>query len=149
MADPDAIGLFGHSMGGGISLRVATISDEVDAVLLYGSMSGDEHANLGRLVEWTGLDDLPELAVPDEVVARLAPIEALDHITAAVSLHHGEADTVVPPEWTADLYQRLNALDKPVEYFSYPGQPHTFVGDAHALLLERAIAFLRQHLTAQ
>jgi dipeptidyl aminopeptidase/acylaminoacyl peptidase len=149
MADPNAIGLFGHSMGGGISLRVATISDEVDAVLLYGSMSGDEHANLGRLVEWTGLDDLPELSVPDETVARLAPIEALDKITAALSLHHGEADTVVPPEWTADLYQRLTALGKPVEYFSYPGQPHTFVGDAHTLLLERAIAFFRQHLAVQ
>lgn len=148
MAQADAIGLFGHSMGGGISLRVATVTDEVDAVLLYGSMSGDEHANLGKIVEWSGRADLPELAVPPEVVARLAPIEALDQITAALSLHHGDADATVPPEWTADLHQRLAALNKPVEYFSYPGQPHTFVNDGHVLLLERSIAFFRQHLTA-
>jgi uncharacterized protein len=145
-ADANAIGMFGHSMGGGISLRVATISTEVDAVLLYGSMSGDEYANLGKLVEWTGQADLPELGVPSEVVARLAPIEALENITAAVSLHHGDNDGTVPPVWSADLYQRLKVLDKPVEYFSYPGQPHTFVGDGHTLLLERSIAFFRQHL---
>jgi uncharacterized protein len=148
MADPSAIGLFGHSMGGGISLRVATISADVRAVLLYGSMSGDEHANLERLLAWTGQLDLPELSVPEDAVARLAPINALDNIEAAVSLHHGEADTVVPPAWTADLYQRLTALDKPVEYFSYPGQPHTFVAEGHTLLLERAVAFFQQHLWA-
>jgi uncharacterized protein len=147
MADPDAIGLFGHSMGGGISLRVATVTGEVDAVLLYGSMSGDEHANLAKIVEWSGQADLPELAVPPEAVARLAPIEALGNITAPISLHHGDADATVPPEWSADLYQRLTALNKTVEYFSYPGQPHTFVGDGHTLLLERAVSFFRQHLT--
>lgn len=148
MANPNAIGLFGHSMGGGISLRVATISSEVDAVLLYASMSGDEYANLGKLVEWTGQADLPELSVPANVIARLAPIEALAKITAVVSLHHGDADATVPPVWSADLYQRLTELNKPVEYFSYPGQPHTFVAAGHTLLLERAISFFRQHLTA-
>ena len=147
MADPDAIGLFGHSMGGGISLRVATVTDEVDAVLLYGSMSGDEHANLAKIVEWSGRADLPELAVPPEAVSQLAPIEALDYITAPISLHHGDADATVPPEWSADLYQRLLALNQPVEYFSYAGQPHTFVGDGHTLLLDRALTFFRQHLT--
>ncbi len=146
LADPNAIGLFGHSMGGGISLRVATVSDEVDAVLLYGSMSGDEHANLGRLVEWTGQADLPELGVAPEVVARLAPIEALENITAAISLHHGDNDATVPPAWSADLYERLTSLGKPVEYFSYAGQPHTFFNEGHTLLLERTITFFRQHL---
>jgi dienelactone hydrolase len=147
-AQADAIGLFGHSMGGGISLRVATVSDQVDAVLLYGSMSGDEHANLEKIVEWSGQADLPELAVPPEVVARLAPIEALDNITAAVSLHHGDADATVPPAWTADLYERLQGLGKTVEYYNYPGQPHTFVGDGHTLLLQRALAFFEQTLVA-
>ena len=148
MAQADAIGLFGHSMGGGISLRVATVSDQVDAVLLYGSMSGDEHANLEKIVEWSGQVDLPELAVPPEVVARLAPIEALDNITAAVSLHHGDADATVPPAWSADLYERLLGLGKAVEYYSYPGQPHTFVGDGHTLLLQRAVAFFEHSLGA-
>ncbi|MGH2523302.1 MAG: alpha/beta hydrolase family protein, partial [Anaerolineales bacterium] len=53
-ADPQAIGLFGHSMGGGISLRAITVSPEVKAALLYGSMSGDETANFAKIAEWSG-----------------------------------------------------------------------------------------------
>ena len=56
------------------------------------------------------------------------------------------ADPAPPPEWSADLYARLTALDKEVEYFTYPDQPHTFVDEGHALLIERAIAFFDQHL---
>ena len=145
-ADPEAIGLFGHSMGGGISLRVATVSPDETAVLLYGSMSGDEHANFAKIAEWRGDDNLPEFSVPPEAVARIAPINHLANVQAAISIHHGEADATVPPEWSADLYARLTALDKEVEYFTYPDQPHTFVDEGHALLIERAIAFFDQHL---
>lgn len=145
-ADPEAIGLFGHSMGGGISLRVATVSPDVKAVLVYGSMSGDENANFAKIAEWRGDSNLPELSVPVEAVARISPIHYLANVQAAVSIHHGEADRTVPPEWSADLYARLTALGKEVEYFTYPDQPHTFVDEGHALLIERAIAFFDQHL---
>lgn len=144
--EPEAIGLFGHSMGGGISLRVATVTSDVKAVLLYGSMSGDENANFAKIAEWRGDPALSELSVPEDVVARIAPINYLTNIEAAVSLHHGEADATVPPEWSADLYMRLTELSKTVEYFSYPGQPHTFVNDGHTLLIQRAIAFFDEHL---
>ncbi len=144
--EPEAIGLFGHSMGGGISLRVATVTTDVQAVWLYGSMSGDENANFAKIAEWRGDPALPELSVPAAVVARIAPIHYLANIEAAISLHHGEADATVPPEWSADLYARLTGLNKIVEYFAYPGQPHTFVDDGHTLLIQRAIAFFDKHL---
>ncbi len=38
-ADPEAIGLFGHSMGGGISLRVLAAQAPVQAAVLYGSLN--------------------------------------------------------------------------------------------------------------
>jgi dipeptidyl aminopeptidase/acylaminoacyl peptidase len=31
LADPNAIGLWGHSMGGGVSIRVITVSPDVKA----------------------------------------------------------------------------------------------------------------------
>jgi dipeptidyl aminopeptidase/acylaminoacyl peptidase len=148
-AQPGALGIFGHSMGGGIGLRAITVSPQVKAALLYGSMSGDEHANFVRIAEWRADSNLPELFAPPEAVARISPINALDHITAAVSLHHGDADLTVPPAWTADLYARLLALGKAVEYYTYPGQPHTFAGDGQTLLLERAVSFFRRKLVAQ
>ncbi len=145
-ADSQAIGLFGHSMGGGISLRAITVNPDVKAALLYGAMSGDERANFAKIAEWRGDPNLPELSVPDEAVFRISPINALENVRAAVSIHHGESDATVPPEWSADLYNRLSALGKQVEYFPYPGQPHTFVDEGHRLLVEHAIAFFNLHL---
>ena len=49
-ANPDAIGLWGHSMGGGITLRVITVGGGFDAALIYGSMNSDERLNMDRII---------------------------------------------------------------------------------------------------
>jgi dienelactone hydrolase len=51
-ANPQAIALWGHSMGGGVSIRVMTISPDVKAVVLYGSMSGDDLRNHQRIFDY-------------------------------------------------------------------------------------------------
>ncbi len=146
-ADPDAIGLWGHSMGGGISLRAITVSPDVRAAVLYGAMSGNEEWNFTKILEWSGGQrGRVELSAPAETLQRVSPINYLDRIQAAVSIHHGAADEVVPPAWSADLCQRLNALKKSVECFSYPGQPHTFYGDDDRVFIERTIAFFNRWL---
>jgi pimeloyl-ACP methyl ester carboxylesterase len=53
-ADPNLIGLWGHSMGGGISTRVLTVSHNVRAAVLYGAMSGDEQKNYEAIQRWSG-----------------------------------------------------------------------------------------------
>jgi dipeptidyl aminopeptidase/acylaminoacyl peptidase len=146
-ADPSRIGLWGHSMGGGISQRVLTVSDDVDAAVLYGAMSGDEALNHQRILFFTnGVRGLWDEAPPDEALQRISPINYLDRITAAVSLHHGELDDQVPLAWSEDLCARLQALDKPVECFTYPGQPHTFVGEGDQLFVQRVREFFDRTL---
>lgn len=142
-AKPEALGLWGHSMGGGISIRVMTLSPAVRAVVLYGSMSGDDQKNFDRIyhVFSNRARGLEELSVPAEAFPRISPIFFLDRVTAAVSIHHGEADDGVPLEWSTDLCQRLQALGKPVECFTYPGQPHTFRGEGDQLFKTRVIDF--------
>jgi len=63
-----------------------------------------------------------------------------------VSIHQGLADQTVPPSWSADLCAQLKALQKSVECFTYPGQPHTFVGAGNQLFIQRTIAFFDAHL---
>jgi dipeptidyl aminopeptidase/acylaminoacyl peptidase len=141
-ADPQAIGVWGHSMGGGISIRTSTVSPDVRAAVLYGSMSGDEQANFERIQVWSGgTSGGEELATPPEDLERISPIYHLDRVQAAVSIHHGEADETVPLPWSLDLCERLRALGKQVECFTYPGQPHTFVGDGDQLFMARVTAF--------
>jgi dipeptidyl aminopeptidase/acylaminoacyl peptidase len=146
-ADPEAIGLWGHSMGGGITLRAITVDPDVKAAVLYGSMSGDEKKNHERILAWSGgQQGQEELATPKEDLQRISPIYHLERIRAAVSIHHGEADATVSPEWSADLCQRLTDLGKRVECFTYPGQPHTFGGEGDQLFIQRIIAFFDEHL---
>ena len=146
-ADPDSIGLFGHSVGGGIALRVITAQAPVQAAVLYGSMNADERLNFEKIYEWSqGARGLAELNTPPQALANISPFYYLDGIQAAVSIHHGQDDRRVPPEWSEDLCQRLTALGKTVECFSYPGEPHTFVGYGGIQLIERAVAFYQEHL---
>jgi dipeptidyl aminopeptidase/acylaminoacyl peptidase len=149
-ADPDNIGLWGHSMGGGITLRAITVDPDVKAAVLYGSMSGDEKKNHEKILAWSnGQHGQEELDTPEEDLQRISPITHLDRIVAAISIHHGELDGTVPPEWSVDLCQRLGDLGKAVECFAYPGQPHTFRGEGDQLFIQRIVAFFDRHLDAE
>jgi dienelactone hydrolase len=147
-ANADDISLWGHSMGGGIALRVITVnSDEyIRAAVLYGSMSGDEEKNYSRIDSWCqGTCADFELATPDETLLDISPLYHLDRINAAVSIHHSEDDEVVPPEWSEELCQNLLALNHDVECFTYSGVPHTFRGPADALFTQRIIDFFNRN----
>ena len=142
LAIPGSIGLWGHSMGGGITTRVITINPRIRAAVLYGAMSGDEHQNYKAIYAWSeGERGNQELAVPEEELGRISPIYYLPRISAAVSIHHGEADNLVPLAWSLDTCARLTELGKIVECYTYPGQPHTFHDEGEALFNERVIDF--------
>jgi dipeptidyl aminopeptidase/acylaminoacyl peptidase len=144
-ADPDAIYLLGHSMGGGIALRVVTVNRHVRAAVLYGSMSGDERLNYERVFMWSeGQAGEEELDTPQEDLRRISPIFHLDRVQAAVGIHHGTADDQVPPQWSDDLCRRLQELNKRVECFTYPGQPHLFSGETDQLFIQRVLNFFEQ-----
>jgi dipeptidyl aminopeptidase/acylaminoacyl peptidase len=149
-ADPSRIGLWGHSMGGGIALRVITVDPSVPAAVLYGSMSGDERTNYERILYWSGGErGEEELATPDEDLARISPIYHLERIEAAVSIHHSDTDEVVPLAWSLDLCERLEDLEKTVECFTYSGLPHTFRGEGDLLFMQRVADFFDRHLKGQ
>src|SRR5512134_3902876 len=111
LANPNEIGIWGHSMGGGVSLRVITISPRIKAAVLYGAMSGDEQRNFEAIFRWSGGErGIDELAVPTDKLIDISPINYLKRITAPVSIHHGEADDLVPIQWSLELCDELTKL---------------------------------------
>jgi len=146
-ANAAELGLWGHSMGGGISTRVITVSPAVKAAVLYAAMSGDERQNYEAINGWSySVRGEEELAVPVEELTRISPIYFLENISAAVSIHHGAADEIVPPEWSQDLCERLTALGKNVECYTYAKMPHTFIGEGEDLFNQRVIEFFNREL---
>lgn len=147
-ADTDNIHLWGHSMGGGVALRVLAVNTEeyIRAAVLYGSMSGNEAWNYEQIREWSnGSRGEFELAASPEMMEAISPIYHLDRITAPISIHHSDADATVPLAWSEDLCGRLQVLNHPVECFTYNDIPHTFNGPGDALFMRRVIEFFQMN----
>jgi dipeptidyl aminopeptidase/acylaminoacyl peptidase len=148
-ADPNLIGLWGHSMGGGITTRVLTITDDVKAAVLYAAMSGDEEKNYNAIRTWSGQTrGLAEFDVPVEALDRISSMYFFQNITAAVSIHHGMADELVPLNWSEVTCDQLKTIGRNVECQYYEGMPHTFYGQGDQQFIQNTIRFFNQYLSA-
>jgi dienelactone hydrolase len=152
-ADGNPVGLWGHSMGGGVTLRVLTLSDQVAAAVVYGSMSADEAKNYEAIQGWRREDqndepntDLPFAPTETELYRVLSPINYFNYITAPVAIHHGVLDDQVPYEWSEELAAKFTEAGVTYEFFPYESQNHNFTGDGYALLNQRVIEFFDRYM---
>ena len=149
-ADPARIGVWGHSMGGGATIRVITVDPTIQAAVLYGSMSADERQNYERVLYWSGgTRGQEEFDTLEDDLRRIAPVYNLERIQAAVSIHHSDADATVPLAWSLEMCERLEALGKTVECFTYQGLPHTFRGEGDLLFMQRYVDFFDRYLKGE
>ena len=174
-ADASRIGLWGHSMGGGLATKVLVIDERIRAAVLYAPNSADDADLIAR---W-GIGCLPnqsqtsgDMCNPAEIIPlethpeiinayrlaatdptffqEVAPIYHLETAVAPIQVHIGSADGQrlgeTPPEWSAKLVAALEALDKDVSYFIYPEQGHFFTGQSWVTMVERSLTFFDEQL---
>ena len=91
---------------------------------------------------------MEERAVPIEHLAQISPIHFLGDITAAVSIHHGLADELVPVQWSMQTFELLKAWGRNVECHFYEDMPHTFRGKGDKEFIQYTIQFMNLHLLA-
>jgi len=143
-ADATRIGLWGHSMGGSIVLRLLILDPQLRGGLLYASIHPDESVNLAHFEDdGRGME---KLNAPPGVLKMISPATYLKEINVPLSIHHGSADTIVPVEWSRQLCANLREMGKDVECEFYPAQPHTFLNQADSQFIERSIAFFKRIL---
>jgi dipeptidyl aminopeptidase/acylaminoacyl peptidase len=149
-ANPNQIGLWGHSMGGGITTRVLTVTDAVRAAVLYAAMSGDERKNYEAIYQWSGQTrGLDELNFPAEALNGISPMYFFQNINAAVSIHHGTADALVPLDWSVTTCDQLTSLGKNVECVYYQDMPHTFYGSGDEQFIQNTVQFFNRYLKTE
>ncbi len=172
------MGIWGHSMGGGVTMKVLTLDPPVKAAVLYSTVSADDADILAR---W-GLgcigdiqagenqlgcnsSDVIPLDLPPELIkayyeasldpammALTSPIHNLDLIHVPIQIHYGAKDGLImggtPPEWSRKLFEALEAAGKPAEIYGYDDQKHSFVGDSWVAFMERSAHFFDKYVKA-
>ena len=88
-ADPEKIGMWGHSMGGEVALRSVEATDKVKALVLWAPTSGRVSDNARFYAGRRSSQASPAISLDSD---GTSPINYLQYIAAPVSLHHGLAD---------------------------------------------------------
>lgn len=140
------IGMWGHSMGGGIAARVMVLRPEVRAFVLFAPISADVEDNFYELskeeVEWLHQTYGGQ---GSEVYRKMSPIEYFADVSSPVQLHHGAGDKDVPIEFSEKMYATLTSLGKKAEFFKYQSEEHEF-GEAWQVAAERSLQFFDKYV---
>jgi dienelactone hydrolase len=144
-ADPDRVGIWGHSMGGGAVAWTMVVDPRVKASLLYAPVSADASDRRRFGGGGPGSSD-PMWRDDPAFIDKISPINYFDYVTSPVQIHQGDADTTTPPRWARAIRDALTAAGKDVTYFEYPGPGHALKGDAWRAFMQRTADFFATNL---
>ncbi len=164
-ANPNKIGMWGHSMGGNITLRALVVDPkDIKVAVIWGGVVGsydDLMNNWQRRVPYQ--PSARELANRNNYRQNLVttygtpaanpnfwnaidPTAHLMDITAPIQLHTGGNDEEVPVAFSVSLYQKLQESGKIVEYYNYPGGDHNIASPNFEPAMARSIDFFNKYL---
>jgi uncharacterized protein len=159
-ADPNRIGMWGHSMGGNITLRALVIDPRIKVAVIWAGVNAT-YKNL--LENWHPVGGEPvapsfggghrqgylaQFGTPEQNPGfwdSISPMAYLADITAPIQLHHGTADTEVPLQFSQTLANDLQAAGKPVELYTYAGADHN-ISQGFTLAMARSVAYFDRYL---
>lgn len=138
--DITKIGMWGHSMGGFLTLRSMVVTKDIKAGVIWGGVV----ANYEDLIyNWTRSTYTPpplpsgarrwrtmlteQYGTPQKNPAFWNSISAnayLNDISGPIQLHHGTEDDSVPVAFSEKLKQQMDDAKKPVELYTYEGDDH-------------------------
>lgn len=164
-ANPDKLGMWGHSMGGNITLRdIMVDTKDIKAAVIWGGVVGsydDLMNNWQRKVTYQpSAEDLrlrnnnrqkfiKDFGTPQSNPSFWNSIDPTAHLTdinTPIQLHTGGSDEEVPTAFSQQLFDKLKALGKTVEYYNYPGGDHNISSPNFNLAMKRSISFFDKYL---
>jgi len=164
-ADPDRVGMWGHSMGGGITLRAMVVTQDIKAGVSWAGMV----APYPDLLEWyrrrsagrptptpnpdgttrhRWMQELLAFGTVEEnptFWASIDPTSYLTELSGPIQLHHGTADESVPVEYSEDLYARLQEAGQASELYLYTNDNHN-ISASFGTAMQRSVQFFDRYV---
>jgi dipeptidyl aminopeptidase/acylaminoacyl peptidase len=161
-ADPSRIGMWGHSMGGYITLRAMVVSEDIKAGVIWGGVVASYPDLISR---WRRPNSIPTPVIPErarwwrtilgdtfgspeqnpEFWASISANSYLEDLSGPLQLHHGTEDTSVPIEFSSALTTQIREIGGEVEYYPYDGDNHN-ISINFSDAIYRSIQFFNTHL---
>ena len=163
-ADPDRVGMWGHSMGGSITLRAMVVTGDIKAGVIWAGVVAPYPELLDRWQRrfadrptptpgpngprrrWT--QELLEYGTFEENPAFWASIDPtfyLDELSGPLQLHHGTADDSVPVEYSETLFTQLQETGATSELYLYENDNHN-ISNSFGTAMQRSVQFFDQHV---
>jgi dipeptidyl aminopeptidase/acylaminoacyl peptidase len=164
--NPEKIGMWGHSMGGYITLRSMVVSKDVKVGVIWGGVVASypdlltswrrrttpspvpaEGASASSARSWRRLlteqfgDPMSNPSFWNSISAN----SYLSDISGPIQLHHAEGDEEVPVEFSRKLSEQLQSAGKEVELYTYPGDNHNISGH-FGIAMQRSVEFFDRYL---
>ncbi len=149
--DKNRIYMYGHSMGGDVTLRVLEVTNQVRAAslwapavapypesILYFARKNNQADRLSKL-----LDELSRL-FPNELFDGIDVTKNSKYLNTPLVIHHGTKDESVPYKWGTNLVDLLKKENKSVEFYGYPNANHD-ISQAWSTALNRDIQFFNSN----
>src|SRR6266496_6157018 len=157
-ADPNRIGMWGHSMGGYITLRAMVITSDIKVGVIWGGVvapypdlftrwnAGARQTTPGP-GSWVYSMQRAYGTVQNNAQFwnSISANAYLYDLRAAIQLHHSTTDEEVPVEYSQMLYDEMLAANKTVELYTYPGDNHN-ISRNFSLAMQRSVEFFDKYL---
>lgn len=164
-ANPERIGMWGHSMGGNITIRAMVVAKDVKAGVIWAGVVGTYQE---LLTKWSRAR--PWRPSTKEVVGHISSIRQhlveqydtpdknppfwysidpryyLKDISGPLQLHQGLADEEVPILFSESLYKGLKESGKTVEFYTYEGADHNISEPSFNIAMRRSLEFFNKYL---
>lgn len=157
-ADPNRIGMWGHSMGGYITLRSMVVTGDIKAGVIWAGVV----ARYPDLFTRWNMGAWPTSPAPGSWIYSLEQsygtaatnpafwnsISAngyLRDLNRPIQLHHGTADHDVPWEFSQMLYDEMIQANQAAELYTYEGDNHN-ISNHFSLAMGRTVEFFNRYL---
>jgi dipeptidyl aminopeptidase/acylaminoacyl peptidase len=158
--NPQKIGMWGHSMGGFLTLRAMVISPTIKVGVIWAGVVGTYD---DILYHWHHFGPTPT-PNPDNFNWRQAWFAQfgdpqqnptfwdsvtsnawLQDLSGPLQLHHSLEDSEVPVQFSESLAEQIQAAGGTVELYTYPGDDHN-LANSFSLAMTRTIQFFDKYL---